>query len=54
MTVFIMTLTKKKNDLPSFRFWLIWALLIAGLVYGFHRYFEYRNVELDKRLERIK
>jgi hypothetical protein len=29
-------------------------LLILGLAYGIHRYFEYRNMELDRRLELIK
>lgn len=32
---------------------LLWALLFAALFYGMHRYFEYRDRELDKRLERL-
>jgi hypothetical protein len=33
--------------------WLAWLLLAAALFYGMHRYFEYRNQELDKRLEQL-
>ncbi|MCC7245959.1 MAG: hypothetical protein IT269_09785 [Saprospiraceae bacterium] len=36
------------------RFGLLWLLLLAGLAYCFHRYFEYRNAELDRRLELLK
>ncbi len=44
----------KKPDCPALRYWLFWALVIAGLAFGAHRYFEYRNAELDKRLERLR
>jgi hypothetical protein len=35
------------------RYWLPWLLVIIALAYGMHRYFEYRNKELDKRIERL-
>ena len=35
-------------------YWLAWLLLVLGLFYGMHRYLEYRNSELDKRLERLR
>jgi hypothetical protein len=41
-------------DIPTWRFWIFWLLIVAGLAYGFHRYFEYRNAELDRRLEQIQ
>ena len=44
---------KKKTDWPALRYWLAWALVVAVLGYGLHRYFEHRNQELDKRLEQI-
>ncbi len=34
--------------------WLVWLLLAAGLFYGMNRYFEYRERQLDKRLEQLK
>jgi hypothetical protein len=34
--------------------WLCWALLAAALFYGMHRYFEYRDSQLDKRLEQLQ
>lgn len=34
--------------------WLGWLLLAAALFYGMHRYFEYRDYQLDKRLEQLK
>ena len=34
--------------------WLVWLLLVVGLFYGMHRYFEYRERELDKRLEQLR
>ena len=49
-----MTYTMKKLDYPALRYWLFWGLLIAGLAYGIHCYFEYRNQELDARLERLQ
>lgn len=33
---------------------LAWMLLVLVLFYGMHRYFEYRNRELDKRLEQLR
>ena len=39
--------------LSTFRYWLLWALLIAVLAIGINAYFDYRNRELDKRLEQI-
>ena len=44
----------KKPDYQTLRYWLFWGLLIAGLAYGIHCYFEYRNHELDKRLEQLR
>lgn len=46
-----MNFLQKKETHSAVRYWLLWVLLIAGLAYGIHRYFEYRNAELDKRLE---
>lgn len=54
--------TKKTYDKSPFRFrwkrafwqWLVWLLLLLALFYGMHRYFEYRNQELDKRLEQLR
>lgn len=37
----------------TLRYWLAWALLLIGLAYGLHRYFEYRNAELDRRIEQL-
>lgn len=37
----------------ALRYCFGWALLVAALAYGIHCYFEYRNRELDKRLEQI-
>ncbi|MBI5915907.1 MAG: hypothetical protein HY842_11055 [Bacteroidetes bacterium] len=54
MTVLKLTFSKIKSNYPTIHYWLFWALLIGGLLYGIHRYFEYRNMELDKRLERIR
>lgn len=42
---------RKKLNYPAIRYWLFWVLFVAVLAYGAHRYFEYRNMELDKRLE---
>jgi len=47
------------NNLLFFRWkeallhWLTWSLWVAVLFYGMHCYFEYRNQELDKRLEQL-
>jgi hypothetical protein len=44
-----------KKEIPNWlfavRYWLVWALLMATIAYGIHRYFEYRNAELDRRIE---
>ncbi|MCC6724877.1 MAG: hypothetical protein IT258_10230 [Saprospiraceae bacterium] len=45
---------QRKINYPVIRNWMVSLLLIAGFLYGVHRYFEYRNMELDKRLELIK
>lgn len=37
----------------ALRYWLFWGLLVAVLAYSINRYFDYRNRELDKRLEQI-
>lgn len=34
--------------------WLLWLLFAAALFYAADRYFEYRERELDKRLERLR
>ncbi|MEZ4960344.1 MAG: hypothetical protein R2830_11055 [Saprospiraceae bacterium] len=45
--------TKKEtpNRLSPLRYCLVWGLLLLALAYGIHRYFEYRNAELDRRIE---
>ena len=48
-----MALLNKHFNPATIRYWLFWVLLVAALAYGVHRYFEYRNKELDKRLEQI-
>ncbi len=44
-------------DIPDtfsiLRYWLFWVLLIAVLGLGINAYFDFRNRELDKRLEQI-
>ncbi len=43
------------TKLPAeWRYWLAWAVVVATMAYGLHRYFEYRNAELDRRLEELK
>jgi len=37
----------------TIRYWLFWVLLIAVLGLGINAYFDFRNRELDKRLEQI-
>ncbi|MBK9016242.1 MAG: hypothetical protein IPM82_20450 [Saprospiraceae bacterium] len=44
----------KSHNRPALRYWLAWALVVAALFYAMHRYFEYRNSELDKRLEQLQ
>ncbi|MBK7939886.1 MAG: hypothetical protein IPJ82_23625 [Lewinellaceae bacterium] len=34
-------------------FWLPWLLLVTALFYAMHNYFEYREQQLEKRLERL-
>ncbi|MBV6442688.1 MAG: hypothetical protein EPGJADBJ_04409 [Saprospiraceae bacterium] len=54
--------TSDKNNHPNtghekvqaWGYWLFWIVFIAALVYGIHCYFEYRNRELDKRLEQLR
>jgi|GEM_PF-6809912 len=41
------------NWKTAVRYWLPWLLLMLGLAYGIHRYFEYRDAELDKRIEHL-
>lgn len=45
---------RKKTTASAICFRLAWLLLVVALFYGLHRYFEYRNQELDKRLERLR
>ncbi len=47
--------SQKRTVATSFalRYWLVWTLLLASIAYGFHRYFEYRNRELDMRIEKL-
>ncbi|MBK9016597.1 MAG: hypothetical protein IPM82_22365 [Saprospiraceae bacterium] len=47
---------QKRSVATSFavRYWLVWAMLLAAIAYGFHCYFEYRDAQLEKRLERLK
>lgn len=42
------------NWKTAVRYWLPWLLLMLGLAYGIHRYFEYRDAELDKRIEHLE
>jgi hypothetical protein len=45
---------KNRPDLMAgIRYWLPWLLLLVALAIGIHRYFEYRNAELDKRIEQL-
>jgi hypothetical protein len=45
--------TKKEAPagLSPLRYWLVWGLLVLVLAYGIHRYFEFRNAALDRRIE---
>lgn len=54
MTVLKLLTDMKKANYSALRYWLLWGLLIGGLMYGFHLYLEYRNHELDKRLEQLR
>jgi len=38
----------------TLRHWLVWLLLVLAVFYGMHRYFEYRERELDKRIEQMR
>jgi hypothetical protein len=38
---------------PTLRHWFVWLLLVLAMFYGMHRYFEYRERELDKRIEQM-
>jgi hypothetical protein len=44
---------QNSNWKTAVRYWLPWLLLMLGLAYGIHRYFEYRDAQLDKRLEQM-
>ena len=44
-------LTRLRHRLFSLRYALFWIVLMAAILYGIHRYFEYRTQELDKRIE---
>ena len=44
-------LTRLRYRLFSLRYALFWIVLMAAILYGIHRYFEYRTQELDKRIE---
>jgi hypothetical protein len=35
------------------RYWIFWTLFLAALAIGINAYFDFRNRELDKRLEQI-
>ncbi len=41
------------NSFGTIRYWLFWVLIIVILGLGINAYFDYRNRELDKRLEQI-
>ncbi len=37
----------------ALRYAVAWLLVVAALFYAMHRYFEYRERELDRRIERM-
>jgi len=41
------------DTFSTIRYWLSWVLLTAVLGLGINAYFDFRNRELDKRLEQI-
>jgi len=41
------------DTFSTLRYWLFWVLLIAVLGLGINAYFDFRNRELDKRIEQI-
>lgn len=43
-----------KRTAAALRYWLGWLLLLAALATAMHGYLNYRNRELDKRLERLR
>lgn len=45
---------KSRIKIQELRYWLFWLLFVVAVAYGVHCYIEYRNLELDKRLERLK
>jgi hypothetical protein len=49
-----MLAVKIKSILPTLRYLLLVLLLLVAFAYGVHRYFEYRNTELDKKLQRLR
>ena len=44
----------KKINKASIRYWIWWGLCLGLFAYGVDRYLEYRNQELDKRLEQLQ
>lgn len=42
-----------KKNAAALRYWLGWVLLLAALALAMHGYLDYRNRELDKRIERL-
>jgi len=44
----------KSRNWKGIAYWLVFGALVAGLAYGVHQYFEYRNRELDRRLEQLR
>ena len=44
----------EKKIAAALRCWLGWLLLLVALAAAMHGYLDYRNRELDKRLERLR
>jgi hypothetical protein len=44
----------QKKCSAALRYWLGWLLLLVALAAAMHGYLDYRNCELDKRIERLK
>ena len=43
-----------KKIAAALRYWLGWLLLLVALAAAMHGYLDYRNRELDKRIERLR
>jgi len=41
------------TSFSTVRYWLFWILFLTALTIGINAYFDFRNRELDKRLEQI-